>query len=141
MLFHQGVSGLVTLQTIRDITNTTEECRGKISEKDVDGEGMLHIGMDDMVRQSVLSTAHGDEDENDIEDVSLLAPLSFILPTPLIMQRNLVSGIVELTIHLDRFRCAQDPVLNPPRRTRETSRQHHSAFVAIGRGSSLPGHH
>lgn len=66
--------GLVTLQTIRDITNVTEECRGRITRKDVDGreEMPLVVGMGGGMEQSVLSAGHGgDEDGEDVEDVSL----------------------------------------------------------------------
>lgn len=77
VLSHLTLShALVTLQTIRDITNVTEECRGRITVKGVDGsmgEGMqVVMGMGGM-GQSVLSAGHdggGEEDGDDVEDVS-----------------------------------------------------------------------
>jgi hypothetical protein len=72
-----AVRGLVTLQTIRDITNVTEECREQIMGKEIEREGMLLVvGVDGVGEQSVLSGGHGDEDGEDVEDVRL--PFSFL---------------------------------------------------------------
>ena len=74
------VSGLVTLQTVRDITNATEECRGRITAKDTEGKGMqVVVGMEGM-GQSVLSTGRGDDEGEDVEDVSLFLLLLLNLP-------------------------------------------------------------
>lgn len=77
ILIHHLVSGLVTLQTIRDITNVTEECRGRITGKDIE-EGMqvvVGLGGVEIGGQNILSTGHGSEDGEDVEDVSSGFPL------------------------------------------------------------------
>lgn len=72
---------LVTLQTIRDITNVTEECRGRITEMDVEDGMQVVVGMGGMGAQTVLSTGHPGEDGDDVEDVSLLFQLLTIIET------------------------------------------------------------
>ena len=69
------MTGLVTMQTIRDITNTTDECRSRISGKDIpEDDGMqVVVGMDGL-GQSVLSAGHGDEDGEEIEAVATPFP-------------------------------------------------------------------
>jgi hypothetical protein len=62
----------------------TEECKGRITGKEVEGEGMqVVVGMGG-VRvgdQSVLSTGHGDEDGEDVEDVRLISLFAYDLRT------------------------------------------------------------
>ena len=73
---------LVTMQTIRDITNTTNECRGQILGKGAeerDGAsvvGLMGGGLGE--GQTVLSAGHGgDGDGEAIEDVCT-SPVSFL---------------------------------------------------------------
>lgn len=65
---------------MRDITNVTEECRGRITKKGVEDGMQVVVGMGGFGEQSVLSSGH-DEDGNDVEEVSLfsLLPSSFYL--------------------------------------------------------------
>jgi hypothetical protein len=67
------VNAIVTMQTIRDITNTTNECRARISGKEADAQdGAAVVGLMGGLGQTVLSAGHGgDEDGEDVEDVSL----------------------------------------------------------------------
>ena len=67
------VNALVTMQTIRDITNTTNECRAWINRNESDAQDRaVVVGLMGGLGQTVLSAGHeGDEDGEDVEDVCL----------------------------------------------------------------------
>ena len=63
------VNALVTMQTIRDITNTTNECRAWINRNESDAQDRaVVVGLMGGLGQTVLSAGHeGDEDGEDVE--------------------------------------------------------------------------
>jgi hypothetical protein len=112
MLIHQLVSGLITPQTIRNITDVTEECTRKIREKEIIGQGLqIVMGLGGLGEQSVLSTTPGDKDEQDVEEDEEVSLLSNF---PTLWDRR-DANLSMTNDPTDRIGRNQSPLLHPPR--------------------------